>query len=197
MIRLDYVRGWSYAVMILCSGSAAAAPQTYVFDMTHSRLFFDYDHQGYSMMLGRFTSFSGEFEYDDVHPEASSLDVMIDPASVDVFDEELNERLKGGDFFDVASYPTMRFVSRQVIVTGENELRVDGELTMHGRTQSVSLEVHRNKFGINRQGHQVAGFSARGHLKRADFGMGFLAPAIAENVVIRIEIEAWPLAAGT
>lgn len=192
MIPRVYLLEAGAVALALTSVCGVAAPTPYVFDMAHSRLFFDYDHQGFSLMLGRFTRFDGELAYDEEHPESSRLQVQIDPASVDVFDTVLNDRLKGPDFFDVSSYPSIRFESRSVTVSGEDQLRVDGLLTMHGTTRPVSFEVHRNKFGVNRQGHEVAGFSARGKLKRADYGMDFLVPVIAEEVVFRIEIEAWP-----
>src|SRR5690606_17024527 len=85
--------------------AALAEPRDYVFDMAHSRIFFDIDHRGYSTMLGRFAEFGGSFKYDAENPANSSLDITIDPSSVDMFHEGLNNHLKTADFFDVEQYP--------------------------------------------------------------------------------------------
>jgi polyisoprenoid-binding protein YceI len=189
--------GWTGTWLLIAACGARAELAPYEFDRGHSRIFFDYDHQGYSVMLGMFREFGGTFLFDPDNPRASRLDITIDAASVDVFDAELNERLKGEDFFDVANHPELRFVSRGVEPTGENAFRVSGDLTMLGQTRPVVFEVVQNKLAVNRQGSQVAGFSARGSLKRADFGMGFLVPFIAENVMFRIEVEASPAESGS
>jgi polyisoprenoid-binding protein YceI len=182
-------------VFLACLLTASAqAAQRYTFDMSHSRIFFDYNHQGYSRMLGMFKKFGGTFVFDPEDPANSRLNISIDPASIDVFDAQLNERLRGEDFFDVAHYPELRFVSRRIEQKAPNELAVTGDLTMLGETRPVSFEVVENKIGINRQGQNVVGFSARGSLKRADFGMSFLVPMIAERIDFRIEVEASPAA---
>ena len=102
--------------------AAIAEPRDYAFDMSHSRVFFDIDHRGYSMMLGRFAEFAGTFKYDAEDPTNSSLDITIDPASIDMFHEGLNNHLKTADFFDVEQHPEMRFTSERVEVVGEDQV---------------------------------------------------------------------------
>ena len=94
--------------------AALAEPRDYAIDMAHSRIFFDIDHRGYSTMLGRFAEFGGTFKYDAENPANSSLDITIDPSSIDMFHEGLNNHLKTADFFNVEQYPEMRFVSERV-----------------------------------------------------------------------------------
>jgi polyisoprenoid-binding protein YceI len=169
---------------------AGAEPRDYAFDMAHSRLFFDVDHRGYSMMLGRFGAFRGSFRFDPENPAASLLDITIDPASVDMFHEGLNNHLKNADFFDVERYPEMRFVSERVEAAADDRYTVHGRFTMLGATRPLSFDVVLNKTGETRDGAPMAGFTARGRLDRTDYGMTFGAPVIGTEITFRIEIEA-------
>ncbi|HEY8521988.1 MAG TPA: YceI family protein [Gammaproteobacteria bacterium] len=178
------------AALAVVAAPALAEPRDYVFDMAHSRIFFEVDHRGFSTMVGRFADFGGTFRFDPDDPAASFLDVTIDPASVDMFHAGLNEHLKNADFFDVANYPELRFVSERVEVVGENRYAVHGRFTMLGQTHPLTLDVVLNKTGTTRSGAPMAGFSARGTLDRTQYGMTFAAPVVGTNVAFRIEIEA-------
>lgn len=167
-----------------------AAPQTYAIDMNHSRIFFDVSHQDYSTMHGRFAVFGGTFRYDAENPANSSLDITIDPASIDTFHEGLNDHLRTDDFFNVAEYPEMRFVSDTVEVNGEDSFTVHGDFTMLGETNPVTFDVLLNRTGQTNDGVPKAGFTAIGTLDRTDYGMSFATPAIGAAVDFRIEIEA-------
>lgn len=169
---------------------ALAAPQDYAIDMNHSRVFFDVSHQDYSTMHGRFAEFGGTLRYDAANPANSSLDITIDPSSVDMFHEGLNDHLRTDDFFNVAEYPEMRFVSDRVDVNGEDSFTVHGEFTMLGETHPVTFHVILNRTGETNDGAPKAGFTATGTLDRTDYGMTFAAPAIGAEVDFRIEIEA-------
>jgi len=170
--------------------AALAEPRDYVFDMAHSRIFFDIDHRGYSTMLGRFAEFGGSFKYDAENPANSSLDITIDPSSVDMFHEGLNNHLKTADFFDVEQYPEMRFVSERVEVTGEGRFKVHGQFTMLGQTHPLAFDVVLNQTGTARGGAAMAGFTATGTIDRAAYGMSYGVPMVGRNVEFRIEIEA-------
>ena len=170
--------------------ATTAEPRDYAFDMSHSRVFFDIDHRGYSMMLGRFAEFGGTFKYDAEDPANSSLDITIDPASIDMFHEGLNNHLKTADFFDVAQYPEMRFTSDRVEVTGEDRFTVHGQLTMIGQTHPVAFDVVLNQTGTARNGGAMAGFTATGPIDRTAYGMNYGVPAVGGEVAFRIEVEA-------
>jgi polyisoprenoid-binding protein YceI len=181
------------AIGLLAIGLAAtshAAPRDYQFDMNHSRIFFDVDHLGLSTMLGRFADFDGTFRFDPENPTQSSLDIRIDPASIDMFHDGLNAHLRNPDFFDIEQYPEMRFRSSRVERAGDNRYTVHGELTMIGQTHPVSFDVTVNQTGTNRAGAPNAGFTATGTLDRRQWGMNFAAPAVGGDVDFRIEIEA-------
>ncbi len=183
------------ALILLAAGlgtglQAAAEPRAYDFDMAHSRIFFDIDHRGYSVMQGRFADFGGQFLYDADDPAASSLEITIDPASIDMFHAGLNDHLKTADFFDVEQYPEMRFVSDRVEVTGDGRFTVHGDLTMLDQTHPASFDVVLNQTGQSRSGAPMAGFSATGTIDRTLYGMNYGVPAVGGEVGFRIEIEA-------
>jgi polyisoprenoid-binding protein YceI len=170
--------------------TAAAEPRSYAFDMGHSRIFFDVNHRGYSMMQGRFADFGGTFMFDAQDPTKSSLNVTIDPASIDMFHEGLNDHLKNPDFFNVEQYPELRFVSERVEAAGENAYTVHGQFTMLGRTHPLSFDVVLNQTGQARSGAPMAGFTATGTIDRTQYGMGYGAPILGTDVGFRIEVEA-------
>jgi polyisoprenoid-binding protein YceI len=169
---------------------AGAEPMPYEIDPNHSRIWFDVNHQGYSVMRGLFREFSGNFNFDAENPTASTLDITIEAESIDMFHDGLNDHLKRDDFFGVASNPALHFVSTRVEVMSDDQLTVHGDLTMLGHTNPVSLDVTQNLFGTLRNGAKKVGFSATTSLDRTDYGMTFGAPNIGTDVAISIQIEA-------
>ena len=168
---------------------AGAEPMAFDIDPNHSRIWFDVNHQGYSVMRGLFHDFGGTFNFDADNPSASSLDITIQAASVDMFHQGLNDHLKRDDFFGVESHPELHFVSTGVEAMGDH-LTVHGDLTILGQTNPVSLDVTQNLMGQTRNGADKVGFSATTSLDRADYGMTFGAPNIGSDVAISIQIEA-------
>lgn len=179
----------STAALIL-PALATAEPMEYSLDMSHSRVFFDVDHQGYSMMRGMFRSFDGTLMYDEEDPSASSVSISIDADSVDMYHDGLNNHLKNDDFFGVETHPSLMFESTSVEDLGDGQLRVNGNLTMLGQTHPVSLDAVHNQMGQVRGGATKVGFSATGSLDRTAYGMNFGAGNIGTDVNFSIEIEA-------
>ena len=180
-------------VALVALGFAApvnAEPMPYDIDANHSRIWFDVSHQGYSIMRGLFRDFGGTFSYDASDPAASSMDITIDAASINMFHDGLNDHLKRDDFFGVESNPTLHFVSTGIESTGDNQFVMQGDLTILGQTNSVSLDVTQNQFRQTRGGAGKVGFSANTSLDRTDYGMAFGVPNIGADVSISIQIEA-------
>ena len=174
--------------------SAGANAENYNLDMNHSRIWFDVAHQGYSTMVGRFADFGGTIDFNADNPSASSVDITIDAASVDMFNDALNDHLTRSepriDFFGVDTYPNLRFVSTRVEETGENQYRVTGDFTMRGQTHPVSFDAILNRMGETQDGSSKVGFTATGSLDRTQFGMDFGAAMLGTDINFRIEIEA-------
>lgn len=179
------------AAALFTATPVMAAPQKYEFDTVHTQIMFSVGHMGYSFSHGKFNKFTGALNLDLEQPEKSSVDVTIDTASIDLDDEKWNTHLKGADFFNVEKFPSMTFKSTKVEKTGENTGKVTGDLTILGVTKPVTLDVTLNKAAVHPYYKKdAAGFSATGSIKRSDFGMNYGLPGVADDVSIKIEVEA-------
>ena len=158
------------ALTLAFATAASAAPATWTIDPSHSQVGFSIRHF-FSKVPGTFAKFSGSVVYDPQKPENSSVKADIDPASIDTKNEKRDNHLRSEDFFDVTKFPMLTFVSTKVTADGENKLKVDGNLTMHGVTKLVTLEVTFLGAGPSRQGEQRSGFEATTSINRKDFGI--------------------------
>jgi len=172
------------------STSVLAEPVAYDFDKSHANITFTIDHLGFSTAHGRFNSFDGTLLIDEAAPEASSVKVEIATDSLATFFDQRDAHLKSADFFDVATFPTMSFASTAVEKTGDDTLKVAGDLTMLGVTKPVTLDVTVRKLAPHPfSGTPTVGFHATGTIKRSEWGMSKL-PAVGDDVTIAIDIEA-------
>jgi polyisoprenoid-binding protein YceI len=169
---------------------------TWNIDPSHSAIAFSVRHMVVSKTRGRFNKWSGQLRFDAGNPSASSVEVDIDPASLDTGDTQRDAHLRSPDFFDVEKYPTASFRSTRVEVAGEGRYRVTGNLTVHGITQPVLLDVTYEGSGKDPWGGERAGFSATTTIDRKHFGLewnkaletgGLL---VGEKVELNLEIEA-------
>ena len=172
------------------------ATGTWNIDPSHSAIAFSVRHMVVSKTRGRFNKWSGQLRFDAENPSASSVEVTIDPASLDTADAQRDGHLRSPDFFDVEKYPTASFRSTKVEVTFEGRYRVTGALTLHGVTKPVVLDVSYEGSGKDPWGGERAGFSATTTIDRKDFGLewnkaletgGLL---VGEKVELNLEIEA-------
>lgn len=178
------------AVSVLASGVALAA-DTYKLDPVHTQITFFVNHLGFSHSSGRLHVGDNQLVLDDKDWSKSSVQVTIPLNSLDMGDATWKEHVLGERFFAADKYPTMFFKSTKVEAVGTNQLKVSGELTLHGTTKPVTLDVKVNKVGPHPMSRKpAAGFSATTQLKRSDFGMTQLLPMIGDEVEIRIEAEA-------
>jgi polyisoprenoid-binding protein YceI len=165
-------------------------------DPTHSSVAFWIRHMVVAKVRGHFNKFDVVIDLDEKDVSRSTVDVKIDTASIDTGVEQRDNHLRSPDFFDVAKYPELRFTSKRVEDLGGGQLRVVGDLTMHGITKEVALEVENAGRAKDPWGGSRAGFSARATLDRKDFGLGWNAVLeaggvlVGDKVSIEIEVEA-------
>ena len=170
--------------------STSIAAETYKADKSHADLLFSIGHAGFTRKHGWFRDFDGTLQYDAAKPENSRVEVIVRTSSVDTALPARDKDLTGPGFFDSAKYPEMRFVSTRVIPGKDQELLVEGELTLHGVTKSVTLNAHLNKAGPNPfDKTPMLGFSGTGSIKRSDFGMTNLIPVVGDVVEIVVDVE--------
>jgi len=180
----------------LASALALAAPAafaaTYTLDPGHTQVVFSWNHFGYSNPTAQFGKIDGTLEFDAANPTKSSVKVTIPLASVNSNVDKLNEHLGSPDFFDAAKFPDAVFKSTKVEKgASESQLKVTGDLTLHGVTKPVVLDVTINKVGEHpMRKAPAAGFDATTTLKRTEFGIGKYAPMVSDDIRIHITSEA-------
>jgi len=177
------------AILSLFSMGVWAA-DSYTIDSRHTFPSFEIDHLGFSTQRGRFNQSSGKVVLDADHGRGS-IDVVVDMASISTGLTELEEHLRGKDFFDVARYPTMNFKSDKLHFAGKKLIGADGMLTLHGVTKPVSLKVDHFYCGINPiKLKYTCGANAMTRIKRSDFGIDKYVPMVADEVKVVIQVEA-------
>ncbi|MBB4854267.1 polyisoprenoid-binding protein YceI [Mycobacteroides chelonae] len=163
------------------------APGTWTIDPVHSDITFSVRHLGVSKVRGSFTDFHGDITIaEDGTPSVSAT---IDVASVSTRNDQRDTHLRSADFFDTDNHPTATYRSTSVRADGDDYI-VDGELTLHGIIQPVSLNLSLEGVGPGAQGGTVAGFEASGQINRGDFGVNGGAGLVGEKVTLTFNIEA-------
>ncbi|WP_114809912.1 YceI family protein [Paraburkholderia kururiensis] len=162
----------------------------YQLDPHHWNVSFDVDHFHYSRFTMRFDKVTAQLDWRPDGLAGSSVAATIDAASVDTNVPVLDRMVKGTDMLDVARYPQVRFVSTRFERTGDARGTLTGDLTLHGVTQPVTLDVTFNGYAPNPLTKEATlGFSAQGHFSRAKFGLSTWYPAVGDDVRVRIEAE--------
>jgi len=163
---------------------------SYTFDPMHSYVEWKVSHFGFSNQSGKcFTN--GTLNYDPKNPQASQVKATLKLSDVVTGIPDLDKHLKGKLFFNVEQFPNATFVSDKVDVQNQQITKVHGQLTLHGVTKPVTLDVKLNQIGKNPiTDKESIGFSASTKLKRSEFGMTTMLPGISDEVPILIEIEA-------
>ncbi len=174
----------------------ATATTVWTIDTSHSVVEFSVKHMMFATTKGRFPDVTGTITLDNDTLSNSSVEVEIGAASIDTHDAKRDEHLRSADFFDVAQFPTLTFRSTKVESAGGSDLKVTGDLTMHGVTREVVLETEFNGQGTNPWGQGVVSYSAHTKVNRKDFGLNWNAALesggvlVSDDVKIAIEIEA-------
>jgi polyisoprenoid-binding protein YceI len=180
------------ALMLLpaVAQAQAANAQTWNIDPPHTAAQFSVRHLGISTVRGSFTKVSGSVQYDPANPTKTTIDATIDAASVDTRVEKRDNDLRSPNFFDAAKYPTLTFKSKRVETAGTGKLKVTGDLTMHGVTKEVVLDVDGPSAAIkDPHGNQHMGASATTTINRKDFGVNGASTAVGDDVSITIDME--------
>ncbi len=178
-------------VAVLSAAPFAAAAQDWAVDPSHTSIFFEVDHLGFSTVTGTFREIAAEVAFDPDDVAATTVEVTIDAASVDTFFAARDEHIRAADFLDVEAHPQITFVSKSVTLEGETEATVVGDLTMKGVTQEVTFAGTLNQIGANpfMPGQEIAGFTLTGEIDRTAFGIDFGAPVIGAVLPVTINVE--------
>ncbi|GJE14155.1 YceI family protein [Methylobacterium longum] len=160
---------------------------TYAVDPGHTQVGWRVSHMGFSNYAGGFSDVSGTLELQPKNPASAKLSVKIPVASVTTTSAKLTDELKGDQWLDAAKFPDMTFVSTKVTPAGKDHAKVTGDLTLHGVTKPVTLDVTLVGAGVNPLSKKVTvGFEATGTLKRSEFGVKTYVPLIGDELHLTI-----------
>lgn len=183
------------ALFTLAPLLASAGTSTWNVDASHSTVGFSVRHLVISTVRGDFTKFSGKVQLDEADVTRSTVDATIDVASIDTRVADRDGHLKSPDFFDAAKYPSITFRSTKVAKAGAGRLLVTGDLTLHGVTKPVTLDVSASAEVKGMYGETRRGYSATAKLDRKDYGLTWnklveAGPAVGDEVTLTLDLEA-------
>ncbi len=186
MFRLFF----AFVTALAIVSTAAAQAGTWQIDPNHSAAQFSVRHLGVSTVRGAFTKVTGTAKHDAADPSRDSLEATIDANSVDTRVEMRDKDLRSPNFLDVQKYPSITFHSKQAKVTGAGKLEFTGDLTIHGVTKEVVLDVDGPSAPIKDPwGNQRIGASASTKITRQDFGVNGAPGVVGDEITITIDVE--------
>jgi polyisoprenoid-binding protein YceI len=169
---------------------AAAQAGTWKIDPNHSSAQFSVRHLGVSTVRGAFTKVSGSASYDPSDPTKDSLEANIEASSVDTRVDMRDKDLRSPNFLDVEKYPAITFHSKQAKASGTGKLQITGDLTIHGVTKEVLLDIDGPSAPMKDPwGNQRIGASASTKINRKDFGVNGAPGVVGDEITITIDAE--------
>ncbi len=176
---------------LLTALPAAAQVETYTIDPRHTFPSFEIGHFGMSLQRGRFNKTAGKVTLDRA-AKTGSVEVMIDVASIDTGVEKLEEHIRSEDFLHGASHPTITFKGSQMAFDGDKVKSVAGDLTMRGVAKPVTLNAAQFACGNHPANKKaMCGGEFVANIKRSEWGITKFAPALADDMTLRINVEAF------
>ena len=177
------------AVLAL-AGNCAAEIQTWQIDPAHTASEFAVRHMGISTVRGVFEKTGGTVEYDPQAPTKTQVEVMIDAATVNTRVDMRDKDLRSANFLDVARYPTITFKSKRTEVEGTGKLKITGDLTIHGVTKEVTLDVTGPSSVMNDpMGTSHMGAEATTKINRKDFAVNGAPSVVGDDIEITLDVE--------
>ncbi len=168
----------------------------YTVDASHSRIGFVARHAMVTKVRGSFNDFEGTAKIDGSDPTKSSVQVRIQAASIDTRNADRDNHLRSNDFFDMAAYPELTFVSTGVEAAGEDDYRVTGDLTIKGVTKTVAIDFEYTGSAVDPYNNLRVGLEGSVVVNRKDWGIAWNAPLeaggllVSEKITLEFEISA-------
>jgi polyisoprenoid-binding protein YceI len=159
---------------------------TWSVDPVHSSVEFQVKHLGIATVKGQFNKFEGTLE---VGPDGAKAYGTVQVESVDTREPQRDEHLRSADFFDAAKYPEITFRSTAIRSTGDEDFEIDGDIQIHGITQSITLKADLEGTETDPQGNDRVGLSASAQFNRSDHDMKFNAALGSGNVLVSDKVK--------
>lgn len=176
------------ALSIACAKETIAA-DTFRTDPTHSTVVFRVKHMNISYCYGRFNKIAGTFRLDEANPAESMVDIEVTAGSIDTDNADRDKRLRSADFFDAERFKTIRFQSKKTTRKANGPFVVEGELTLHGVTRPITVEIESTGAGKGMVGELRAGLETVFNIRRTDFGMNKMVGPVADEVRLIVSLE--------
>ena len=177
--------------LLVVSGLVAAETVNYKIDPTHTATVFTWNHLGFSTPSANFSDIQGNIYVDNNRPAKSCVSVVIPVKSINTNVPKKKKKIQDRDWFDVAKYPNITFKSTKVETTDKKHFKILGNLTVKGITKPVILNAILNSQAQHPMAKVPAiGFNAATTIKRSDFGMADIIPAVSDTIEIQITTEA-------
>jgi len=173
----------------MSTATSTAAQTTWKIDPAHSLIEFAVRHLMITTVKGRFGGVDGTVLLDESDPSKVDVDVTIHATSIDTREPQRDAHLRSADFFDVEQYPHITFTSTRQITRKGNAFELAGDLTIHGVTRPVVLDVTEEGHGKDPWGGERRGFSATTKIKRSDFGLTWNQALEAGGVLVGDDIK--------
>jgi polyisoprenoid-binding protein YceI len=198
--RVLFVCPFQSAVLILWAAmlctfvtpslSQDVSAHEYTVSPGNSSIIFKIQNRFITFVYGRFNEFAGTVTFSSSNPSDTRVDLTIKSNSVDTNNERRDKHLRNEDFFDMTKYPEITFVSTEARHIKDNVYELTGDLTLHGTSRPVTVQFAHTGTSDASNGRQLIGGECTFSIKRSEFGMGFAAPGIADEVTLTVSIEA-------
>ncbi len=188
-LNKEHMKKLNVLVALLFVAGVATAQTTWKVDKAHSKLGFSITHLMISEVEGQFNSFDATITSTGEDFSDATIELTADVSSIDTNNEGRDKHLRSPDFFDVEKFGTLTFKSTSFKKTGDKTYKVTGDLTMHGVTKSVTIDLTLIGTAAGRDGKKIAGFKATTSLNRIDYGVGKSGPGAGDEVTITAKGE--------
>ncbi|MEJ5963029.1 YceI family protein [Pedobacter immunditicola] len=189
-------KSFAFVIVALATSTlfsqSTIAQTTWNADPMHSKLAFSTTHLGISDIDGSFNKFTASAKTNKADFSDAVFDLSVDVSTINTLVEMRDKHLRSADFFEVEKFPTMTYKSNGIKKIGENKYQLTGDLTLHGVTKPVTMDLWYRGTIVNPQTKaNTAGFQLTGTIKRSDFGIGpkFAPPMISDEVKIKADGE--------
>ncbi len=168
--------------------AAGGGANTFKVDPVHSTIIFGIGHMGVGYFYGRFNGATGEFHLDPDNPSNCSFEISAKAENVDTHNGRRDGHIKSADFLNARQFPEISFKSTAVKKAGTNTYRVTGDLTAHGVTRPITIEIEHLGTRQTQMGYR-AGFKTTLTISRSDFGVDFMPQGLGDKVTLMVGIE--------
>lgn len=178
------------ALALFSCCAAASAAETYTIDPNHTHVTFSFQHLGFSTFDGKIPARSGTIVLDRTQ-KTGRIDITFDLGALSTAVPDFDEHLRGPDFFEVEKHPTATFKSSKITFDADAPAQITGDLTIKDISKPVTLKVTHFKCGPHPMMNAPAcGANASAQITRSDFDLGMYAPAVSDELMLAIEVEA-------